>query len=222
MRDRVTVVDGSEWIGDIFADPSSQDWAIAARRELQSLLAKEDANHKNISCYMETLIRHRSYQLLAGPDGSRFLTFEAFCVCRPPCGLGRSKAEIDALVDERKRKETARQQAADKSVPPLNGRGNPTGTNQHKKEERLSDNVSSLRGTGSSYLVRRLKRDSPAIADALGRGEYPSARAAAIAAGIVKVDDRPNLARKAFLKLTPREREDFLAWVATQAVASPA
>jgi hypothetical protein len=40
---------------------------------------------------------------------------------------------------------------------------------------------------GAEYLIRRLKRDAPAIAEALARGEYPSARAAGIAAGIVKV-----------------------------------
>jgi hypothetical protein len=47
------------------------------------------------------------------------------------------------------------------------------------------DNVTSNeRGNQAAYLVRRLKRDAPAIAEALARGEYPSARAAAIAAGL--------------------------------------
>jgi hypothetical protein len=46
-----------------------------------------------------------------------------------------------------------------------------------------------LKGRGSNaaaYIVRRLKRDHPEIAAALARGEYRSARAAGIAAGIVK------------------------------------
>ena len=41
-------------------------------------------------------------------------------------------------------------------------------------------------GTSEEYVVRRLKRDTPELAAALARGEYPSARAAGIAAGFVK------------------------------------
>ena len=66
---------------------------------------------------------------------------------------------------------------------------NPTGINQHsKREDRIGyhDNVSSMRGTSEEYVVRRLKRDAPELAGALARGEYPSARAAGIAAGFVK------------------------------------
>jgi len=47
------------------------------------------------------------------------------------------------------------------------------------------DNVGQ-RGTGEEYVVRRLKRDAPELAAALARGEFPSARAAGIAAGFVK------------------------------------
>jgi len=40
--------------------------------------------------------------------------------------------------------------------------------------------------TGAAYLVARLRRDAPEVADALKRGEIKSARAAAIEAGIIK------------------------------------
>jgi hypothetical protein len=56
--------------------------------------------------------------------------------------------------------------------------------------KKASDNVTSFiddRGNTASYLVRRLKRDNPDVAQALARGEYKSARAAGIATGIVKV-----------------------------------
>lgn len=43
------------------------------------------------------------------------------------------------------------------------------------------------RGTSAEYLAGLLKRDHPDIAAAVERGEYRSIRAAAIAAGIVKV-----------------------------------
>jgi hypothetical protein len=70
-------------------------------------------------------------------------------------------------------------------MPPLN----PAGINQYSnKENRIGyhDNVSSMRGTSEEYVVRRLKRDAPDLAVALARGEFPSARAAGIAAGFIK------------------------------------
>jgi hypothetical protein len=42
------------------------------------------------------------------------------------------------------------------------------------------------RGQSSEYRIARLKRDAPELAAALARGEFPSARAAGIAAGFVK------------------------------------
>lgn len=65
--------------------------------------------------------------------------------------------------------------------------------------------------TSVDRIVRRLKRDAPEIADALGRGEYPSARAAGIAAGIIKVPTVLDILRKAWAKATPEERRQFLS-----------
>jgi len=50
--------------------------------------------------------------------------------------------------------------------------------------KKAPDNIRSF-GTSAAYLVARLKRDHPKIAEALARGEFSSARAAGIAAGIV-------------------------------------
>jgi hypothetical protein len=72
-----------------------------------------------------------------------------------------------------------------KGMEPLNSQG----VNQHDKDrKRMPDHnkVSSLWGTSEEYVVRRLKRDAPELADALARGEFPSARAAGIAAGFIK------------------------------------
>jgi hypothetical protein len=54
---------------------------------------------------------------------------------------------------------------------------------------RGDDVTSTDRGNSSSYLAARLKRDHPAIAAAVERGEYRSIRAAARAAGIIKNPD---------------------------------
>ena len=62
------------------------------------------------------------------------------------------------------------------------------GTNQHsiEKEGGCYDDNTLPRGTSEEYVVRRLKRDAPELATALARGDFPSARAAGIAAGFVK------------------------------------
>ena len=64
---------------------------------------------------------------------------------------------------------------------------------------------------GVSYLVRRLKRDAPSIADALAAGVYPSARSAGIAAGIVKVPSNLSILRRAWSRASQDERDAFLA-----------
>lgn len=58
-----------------------------------------------------------------------------------------------------------------------------------RSEEARKDqgnNVTLKRGNEAAYLKARLQRDHPEIADALDRGEFRSARAAAIEAGIIK------------------------------------
>jgi len=55
-----------------------------------------------------------------------------------------------------------------------------------KKDQPDHDKAGSQWGTSEEYVVRRLKRDTPELATALARGEFPSARAAGIAAGFVK------------------------------------
>ena len=72
---------------------------------------------------------------------------------------------------------------SDLGPPPEAGLANPSG----KKRAGLDyhGNVGQ-QGNSSEYVARRLKRDAPELAAALARGEFPSARAAGIAAGFVK------------------------------------
>ena len=58
-------------------------------------------------------------------------------------------------------------------------------------------------------LLRRLARDHPKILAQFERGEFPSARAAGIAAGIVKVPTVLDQLRKLWKKATPREKRSF-------------
>lgn len=55
-----------------------------------------------------------------------------------------------------------------------------------KEQEVKGDNITfNERGTSQAYLLRRLARDAPEILDRVKAGEFKSARAAAIEAGII-------------------------------------
>jgi hypothetical protein len=90
--------------------------------------------------------------------------------------------------------------------------------NEHSGDRtEQGDNSTLKRGsTSASYLVRRLKRDAPEVAEALARGEYKSARAAAVAAGIVRVPTALEIIQKAYLKLSLSERVKFGNWINEQ------
>jgi hypothetical protein len=65
------------------------------------------------------------------------------------------------------------------------------------------------RGTDPAYLVSRLKRDAPEVAERLADGEFRSVRAAAIEAGIVKVPTVFERVQKLLPKLTDAERQQL-------------
>ena len=62
------------------------------------------------------------------------------------------------------------------------------GPGRGHKTRLYNNDVIERQGTSQTYLIRRLKRDRPDIAERLARGEFKSARAAAIEAGIIKPD----------------------------------
>jgi hypothetical protein len=68
-------------------------------------------------------------------------------------------------------------------------------------------------GETTEYLIARLKRDAPTIAEGLARGEYRSVRQAAIAAGIVKVPTALAQAKRLVNKLGSAEREELQAYL---------
>jgi hypothetical protein len=179
-------------------DPASVDYAW---QTIALLKRKYQSKEVLIQQWEETLAeaeQHRIYEKV--PPESPYGSLEAML-----------KAELGVGVEESRRAK-AQQMAADEGVLPLNRNGG-----DRKTEDGVSgllDN-SEQRGTGTSYLVRRLKRDHPEVAEALGRGEYPSARQAAIAAGIVKVPPPLEVVKKAAARLTPKERREFRRWLDT-------
>lgn len=78
------------------------------------------------------------------------------------------------------------------------------------KGDSLSDKESLSQGTGSAYLLRRLSRMDGDWLARYEAGEFPSVRAAAIAAGVVKVPTGLDRLRTAWKKATPEERQAFI------------
>jgi hypothetical protein len=99
--------------------------------------------------------------------------------------------------------------AADPATQPLGNVGRPPKTTERKG----NDVTISAKGNSAAYLVRRLKRDAPEIAAALGRGEYPSARAAAKAAGIIRDPTPLERLQRLWPNCTAAEQAEFLAWI---------
>lgn len=223
--ERVTILgDEKELLGDIFAPVGSREWAIAARYKLQKLLDNCKNQPEYIEGVTEAFIASGGYKHLTDRYGIPFRSYDAFCLERRPNGLQRPRAEIEALIAMGKKK-TAREMAADPEVKPVAKQGDSIQKIERAENGTLKgDSAASVSlqtvvdivnygGNSSSYLVRRLKRDAPDIAAALARGEYKSARAAAIAAGIVKVPTPIEQIKKLYGKLSDDEKAAFVAWL---------
>ena len=97
-------------------------------------------------------------------------------------------------------------QAGEARENPVGHRGRPT-----------RENKPSFRrfnyGETASYLLARLAKHHPQILDAFERGEYPSARAAAIAAGIIKPPTPYDVLCRAWKKASEDQRQRFKLWI---------
>ncbi len=143
--------------------------------------------------------RDRIFDRLPPPPATPYGSLDA--MLRGELGITRESA-----------RETIRERAvalaADPALPPLAHAGGDR-RSARVRTDQGSDDI--LKGRGAAYLVRRLKRDAPAIAKALARGEYKSARAAALAAGILHAPTALDQLRRAWRAATPAERRAFKA-----------
>jgi hypothetical protein len=170
-------------------DPRSREYAIQTMRSLKRFLEAKRLDAKSIEDELEEIDRYKHW-IVCG-----FETRDAYL-----------QAEIGVTQKELRRR-LAQDLAADPRVTALApektagpGRGKKTGANS---------TGFSKGSTHAAYLVRRLKRDFSEIAEALARGEFKSARAAAIAAGIIKPPTPFERILKLLPKLTAIDRRDL-------------
>jgi len=122
-----------------------------------------------------------------------------------------TEQSLSEIVARLRRGESVRLTLAERTVDraivvePLAGHGRPF------KGDEKGDNGTFSRGSNSAdYLTARIKRDRPDIAERMQRGEFRSVRAAAIEAGLVSRPDPIQQAKRAFERLSPEERDEFI------------
>ena len=198
---RVSVLDD---IGDPDAPLGSIAWAKWMLGQAQ--LCRQDMQRQatGLQSIIKKLEKHEGWKALG------FASLNLLCHAT----LDLDDEQVQAIREARRGVTIGQVLARAKNVEPLAEHGNQEGQNNSRNRV---DNIKSVQGgTSAEYLVRRLKRDRPDIAVALGRGEYSSARAAAIAAGIVKVPTPLQEAKKLVAKMNATERRQLARWLDEQ------
>lgn len=86
--------------GDLAAPPGSQPWAIAVRLQIQSLLKDNATSVKHLKTWIKGIEEYSGYLQLTDENGQLFSSFAAFCIARPPWGLGYPPEVIDQILKE--------------------------------------------------------------------------------------------------------------------------
>ena len=171
-------------------DPRSREYAIQTMRSMKRYLDSKIFDAKGVARELQRVIEYRHWEACGHDNLDAYLRAE----------LGFSVKQLKSRL--------AQDLAADQDVTPLR---NEDGGRPRKEDNLDNINVSHQGGTSATYLVRRLKRDHPEIAEALARGEFKSARAAAIAAGIVRNPSLLERMRRLAVKATDEELRTVIA-----------
>ena len=191
-------------IGGAGGEPpeGSREWFLLTRDRLKSEMQTLRSTRQFVQRMFDQMEASGAWKLLTDPQSKRpFRSFDAFCLSRT--GFGWSAKTI--------------QQRIASMVRPVEEGGVAALRNEKGGRPRKDENISigkvvhSGGGNSAAYLIGRLKRDAPEYAERLASGEFRSARAAAIAAGIIKPPPTPFQAvLKLLRKLTAAERRKLL------------
>lgn len=187
--------------GDLSAEPGTRAWAIAMRLEIAALLHKEEASAGRLAWLTKAMEEHAGYRQLADQHGRPFTSWRAFCEAKAPWGLGYDPAMLTRIINERL---SVQERAAQPRMLLDDG---PATAEEKTNFDYIKDNNG---GTSADYLTARIARDRPDILERMRAGEYPSVRAAALDAGIVRArisipTDIEGAARALARKFTPEE-----------------
>jgi hypothetical protein len=174
-------------------DPRSREYAIQTLYALKRYAESLKCDRDRVQTELQRIEEFRHWEILGYESIEAMLAAE---VSVP--GL----ENIKLTLRERAAVDIVRTPAA----------GPESGGRPRKLSEKLSIATSS---TSAARIAARLKRDHPAIAEAVERGEYRSMRSAGIAAGIVRVPSAYDVLVKAWQKADESDRQQFLAYIET-------
>ena len=184
-------------VGDLAAPPGSRPWAIATRLRIQAHLHTTNSNAEHLRAHLRAMREYQGWRNLTDARGRPFVTYEAFCCCQEPFGLGYDASALDQIIRERA---TAQAQAF-----------KATKLSKHGEIGRNHVRVDIVRSEGSGnradYLTARIARDRPDILKRMQRGEFKSVHQAAVAAGIRKVTVTVPLEPEAIARVLTRRLE---------------
>ncbi len=194
-------------------DPiGSVGWAQRVRLHMQAIVNDVDTKPDALRAYVAKVVELEAWTLMNKRDGSFFSTWEEFCEYKQPWGLGRAWSELRPFVEAVHGKTVTaakvarpapksggkRRGAGRKATPPVDAKEIREVT---AKNQRSYPNADSPRGETADYLAARIARDAPDVHEEMKAGKYPSVRAAAKAAGIVKDPDPVQRASAAIAKV---------------------
>ena len=149
-------------------------------RYCQSVSDRTDSDCRGLALAVRELNRDGFWQRL-------FPDWETCCLAlfkRPPAWVEQVVEGVRVLHSNGHQGEIPRDQAlraAAAETQPMPAHRRPTAEEQERK-----GSVTTFKDRGQAYLLRRLARDRPDILERVKSGEFKSARAAAIEAGIIK------------------------------------
>jgi hypothetical protein len=194
MRDR------TGWAAD--PEPGTVAWIVTKRDQLRRALADERFNVELGRALYQQIEESDAWKLLRNIQGKPFRSFDQFCADANGVGMARGRIEERLSAAER-----AQALAGSDGVVALAKHGRPT---KQEADGKGANSTISRGQTHAAYIVARLKRDAPQIAERLARGEFRSAREAAIEAGIIKPSPPLTELRRAWKRATTSERKAFL------------
>jgi hypothetical protein len=194
-------------VGDPNAPSGSAAWCKAALERIRELKRQSQSAVSSLKYRLLSFAKDQHFTKLTDRDGSTFSTWEDFVQYPEPFGLGMRVEVVRAIMVEEDDRKLLRDvvdavPAAGPAIHAGPGRG-------HKTDS----NTTGFIGRGSAYLIGRLKRDAPEFAKRLAAGEFRSARAAALAAGIITETSQLTVLRRAWKRASPNDRSTFLSEV---------
>ena len=191
--------------GDRRAPLGSEAWAKSWRLQLGGLLKTADSDVEGIQTMLTIGRKFEAWKLLRDPDGKPFASLWSFCETAEPYGCGVPASKVRALFEASIGKTSTAAIATRPEAAPDPGGKRPGAGRPAKGEARKNhpdnDKAESKYGTDPGYLAARIARDAPEVLEDMKAGKYPSVRAAAKAAGIVKDRDPVRVAATAMAKV---------------------